>query len=165
MYYIYYIPDKKIGCTDNITRRVMKQQGYTDWALLETHSDIYVASEREIELQKKYDMPVDKIPYYKTIENSEKAWVKKRTNLQMESIKKAQPIGCVLGGKIQGKIRAEQISVSITAFTKKTKDLVGVYKSITECARQLGLHQADITHCLNPNKSQYSTKGYTFIKN
>ena len=67
-YYIYHIPGIKIGCTVNVPRR-MKQQRFTEWEHLETHTDIYEASNREIELQKEYGLPVDSIPYYQAVEN------------------------------------------------------------------------------------------------
>ena len=65
MYYIYHIPNVKIGCSSQPKRRITKQ-GYTDFEILETHDDIDVASKREIELQKEYGYPVDSIPYYKS---------------------------------------------------------------------------------------------------
>ena len=68
MYYIYYIEGKKIGVTTNIPHR-MAEQGFTEWDILETHTDIYEVSDREIELQKEYGLPVDKIPYWKSVEN------------------------------------------------------------------------------------------------
>jgi hypothetical protein len=67
MYYIYHIPDIKIGCTDNVERRV-EQQGYTNFEILEQYSDIYKASNRELALQKKYKYQIDKIPYFKSVE-------------------------------------------------------------------------------------------------
>jgi len=69
MYYIYHIPGIKVGCTTDIVTRV-KQQNFTDYEVLEEHVDIYLASEREIELQKQYGYPVDTIPYWKTIFNA-----------------------------------------------------------------------------------------------
>ncbi len=53
MYQIYHIKGIKIGCTTNVERRV-KQQGYSEYEILETHSDIKVASKREKELQSIY---------------------------------------------------------------------------------------------------------------
>ena len=53
MYYIYHIPGVKIGCTKHIQKRI-KQQGFTEFEILETHTDIDIASDREIELQKQY---------------------------------------------------------------------------------------------------------------
>jgi len=68
-YYIYHIPGVKIGCTSQLKTRLKKQR-FTEWEILETHTDIMVASAREIELQKEYGYTVDTIPYWKSIENS-----------------------------------------------------------------------------------------------
>lgn len=67
MYYIYHIPGVKIGCTNNVERRV-EQQGFTDYQILEEHIDIFKASNREIALQKKYGYTIDRIPYFKSVE-------------------------------------------------------------------------------------------------
>ena len=53
MYYLYHIPNVKIGCTNNPKRRI-KSQGYTDYEILETHDCIDTASKREKELQDEY---------------------------------------------------------------------------------------------------------------
>jgi hypothetical protein len=45
----------------------MAAQGFTEWEILEEHTDIYIASEREIELQKEYGLPVDTVPYYTSV--------------------------------------------------------------------------------------------------
>ena len=68
MYYIYHIPGVKIGCTKDLEKR-MSDQEFTEWQILETHEDIHVASDREIELQKEYNYKVDKIPYWKSLQN------------------------------------------------------------------------------------------------
>ena len=65
-YIIYHIPGVKIGCTNDLGER-MRKQGSPKYEILETHSDIYTASQREIELQKQYGYPIDKNPYYKII--------------------------------------------------------------------------------------------------
>ena len=65
-YYIYHIPGIKIGCTSQLKYR-LKRQGFTEWEILETHTDIYEASAREIQLQKDYGLPVDKMLYYQKI--------------------------------------------------------------------------------------------------
>ena len=67
-YYIYHIPGVKIGCTKDLKLR-MQQQGFTEWEILETHTDVYEASKREIQLQKEYGLPVDQIPYYLTLQH------------------------------------------------------------------------------------------------
>ena len=67
-YHIYHIPGIKIGVTNQLEKR-MSDQGFTEWEILETHTDIHEVSDREIELQKEYDLPVDKIPYWQSVEN------------------------------------------------------------------------------------------------
>jgi hypothetical protein len=66
MYYIYHVEGIKIGCTDNHEHRT-KEQGFINYEILEEHIDVYIASDREIALQKQYGLQVDKIPYWKTI--------------------------------------------------------------------------------------------------
>ena len=67
-YYIYHISGVKIGCTSDLIKR-MSDQGFTDWEILEEHTNIYEVSDREIQLQKEYGLPVDKVPYWKSVEN------------------------------------------------------------------------------------------------
>jgi sporulation protein YlmC with PRC-barrel domain len=86
MYYIYHIPGKKIGCTDNLDRRATE---YKLGALevLETHDCIYKASDRERELQAKYNYKVDSNPYWWVVQvqqpkaNSPEAIAKKKITL------------------------------------------------------------------------------------
>ena len=54
MYYIYHIPNVKIGCTNNPKKRIVKDQGYSEYEILETHDCLDTASDREIELQIQY---------------------------------------------------------------------------------------------------------------
>jgi hypothetical protein len=63
MYYIYHIPGIKIGCTTEVQYRINKQ-GFKEFEILESHEDIYKASNRERKLQKEYGLPVDKVPYF-----------------------------------------------------------------------------------------------------
>ena len=62
MYYIYHIPGIKIGCTTNINAR-MSDQGFTNWEILEEYNDGWLAGDRELQLQKEYGYPVDRIHY------------------------------------------------------------------------------------------------------
>jgi hypothetical protein len=106
-YYIYEIPGVKIGCTWNVKRRVEKAQGYTDYKILEQHTDIMEASKREIELQKHYGYKVDKLPYYKTLLSGTDEG---RSKAGIISGKKAAESGQLasirgLGGKISGKLK------------------------------------------------------------
>ena len=67
-YTIYHIPGTKIGCTSDLVRR-LRDQGFTDCEILEEHTDIYLASTRELELQAEFGLPIDKIPYWQAVQN------------------------------------------------------------------------------------------------
>ena len=67
MYYIYHIPTVKIGVSEQPKQRVANQ-GFSDYEILEEHTDIYEVSKRERELQKEYGYRVDKHPYYMVAE-------------------------------------------------------------------------------------------------
>ena len=95
-YYIYHIKGKKIGCTQNPKKRI-KDQGFTNYEILEEHTDIIVASEREMELQREYGYPVDAKPYWKTI-------------------KMPTTESCSKGGKIGGKIAGESNAINGNGF-------------------------------------------------
>jgi len=98
IYSIYHIPGIKIGCSDNPKGRVRKQ-GYTEYTILETHTDIYVASDREQELQKEYGYRVDECPYYKSIiGNKEAGKIQGDKNVASGHMQRI----CGLGGKIGG---------------------------------------------------------------
>jgi hypothetical protein len=72
MYYIYHIPGVKIGCSQNIKKRISSQK-FSHYEIIEEHVDVYIASDREIELQKQYGYPVDRIPYYESLKRITKA--------------------------------------------------------------------------------------------
>jgi hypothetical protein len=72
MYYIYHIPGVKIGCTNNLERRI-KEQKFTDYELLEQHSDKFIASNSERKLQKQYGYRVDNIQYSESLKRIKKA--------------------------------------------------------------------------------------------
>jgi hypothetical protein len=92
------------------------------------------------------------------------AWSKPRTEAQLNHMKSIQKIGCVLGGKVAGAIRKEKLRVPIAAYKKSDGSFVGEYISVADCARELNILTSDIFTCLNPNKKQFSTKGYKFVK-
>lgn len=92
MYYIYHIEGVKIGCSKNPKRRV-NQQGYTKYIILETHSNIEIASERERFLQKEYGYKLDNTLYKQTISSPTKE-------------------GLIKGGKIAGKINGLKLKNS-----------------------------------------------------
>lgn len=70
IYYIYHIPNKKIGVTTDPRLRVEKQQGYKSgqYEILLVTNDIDEVSMKEIELQKRYGYTVDR-KLYKNLNN------------------------------------------------------------------------------------------------
>lgn len=72
MFYIYHIPGVKIGCSQNIKKRI-KSQKFSHYTILEEHYDVFEASSREIQLQKQYGYKVDRIPYWMSLERITKA--------------------------------------------------------------------------------------------
>ncbi len=74
MYYLYHIPGKKIGVTNDVEGRVVNQQGY-DWnefELLAMDEDISYISNLELELQKKFGYKVDRKLYQDLFNNNTK---------------------------------------------------------------------------------------------
>ena len=68
MFYVYHIPGIKIGCTSDIIERVIKRQGYKNYEILYKTNDIEEASNKELELQTKYEYKKDNKTYKETIE-------------------------------------------------------------------------------------------------
>ena len=64
-YYIYHIPEKKIGVTCDLNKRVTEQQGYEphEYEILKETEDIEHASYLERMLQKEFGYRVDEVPY------------------------------------------------------------------------------------------------------
>lgn len=64
-YYLYHIPNKKIGVTCNLKNRVEKIQGYNkgEYEVLYETENVDDISEKEIEYQKKYGYKVDQTLY------------------------------------------------------------------------------------------------------
>ena len=105
-YYIYHIKGKKIGVSTEPKIRV-KRQGEIEFEILETHTDIYKVSDREIELQKQYGYKVDKVPYWKTYEQRKKYRTKEN---------------CSKGGKVGGKTtgaKAQKEKIGFFAHNEK----------------------------------------------
>ena len=72
MYYVYYIKGKKVGCTNNLKKRVEEQQGYTDYQILFESPDIKKASNAERYYQERLGYKVDKQTYEElTVKNKQ----------------------------------------------------------------------------------------------
>tara|TARA_R110000803_G_C11863757_1_gene307515 strand:+ start:124 stop:741 length:618 start_codon:yes stop_codon:yes gene_type:complete len=173
-FYIYLVPGVKIGCTDNVQRRVVKSQGFTEYTILEEHSDIYEASAREIKLQKQCGYPVDKIPYYKSFfrfgseagkkgaKASQPIILKKYGKEHFSKMgklgqKKSHAIVMEKYGKEHFRMMrskndahlksAEVCSVIVHQYTKDNK-FIKTYKSISAAAREYNASQSAISNCL-----------------
>jgi hypothetical protein len=187
MYLIYHIPKIKIGCSTQVNKRV-KQQGYSYFEILEEHLDIYEASKREIELQKKYGYNIDTIPYFEsynrlrknatTISASKGGKKGGETSKLLGHIQRAQKIGCVLGGKAgkgkkneysklladngHMKVMAEKAKQKLSKPILAIKNNIEVeYSSISEAGRQLDIKIPNIVNVLKSNTPR-TAKGYTF---
>ena len=69
-YYIYHVPGVKVGCTTRPKERIVKEQGFTNYQILESYDDITIASAREIELQKKMGYGRDNSSTYENSYNA-----------------------------------------------------------------------------------------------
>jgi len=63
MYYIYHIPGIKIGCTSREPAKRVKEQGYSEFEILEAYYTPGIAATRELELQKEYGYKIDNVLY------------------------------------------------------------------------------------------------------
>lgn len=72
MYYIYHIKGVKVGCTNDLKRRVEQIQGYKDYDILATTDKISHASKLEIHFQKIYNYKQDKNSYLQLMINKNK---------------------------------------------------------------------------------------------
>ena len=81
-YFIYHIFNEKIGCTNNIKRRVEKEQGCNEkeYEILFETFDLAKASAKEIELQKKYNYKQDNILYKELIKKNNMKKIESKTN-------------------------------------------------------------------------------------
>ena len=135
MFYIYHIIGKKIGCSTNPNRRV-KLQKETEFEILEIHSDIDVASKREIELQIQYGYNVDSVPYSHSY--------------------KVGKVGWKIGFDASHKNNSKPVKV----FSYATKKLIGEYPSLWNACEVLNIHQGNATSTIKGKRNH--TAGYYF---
>lgn len=67
MYYIYYVKGKKVGCTNNLKKRVEEDQGYSEdqYQVLNSTNCVATAAKMERFYQEKLGYKVDDVPYDK----------------------------------------------------------------------------------------------------
>jgi len=65
MYCIYHIPGKKIGVTNDVTNRLINEQGYSEdeFEILEMSESFNYISTREVELQEKFGYRMESVLY------------------------------------------------------------------------------------------------------
>ena len=185
MYYIYHIPGIKIGCTDNVERRI-EQQGYSNYEIIEQHFDIYDASNRELYLQKKYGYKIDKIPYFKSVEQwGAKAGTKGGKNAQKtlkesslglyskdnqlrkqwsklgnDAIKKkyGKEYYSNIAKLSNGAENGKKYSSKPIIQYDKNNNFIKEYKSIKDASRETGISWVAISNCLR--KKTKTSGGY-----
>lgn len=165
-YYIYHIPNKKIGCTMYPKHRIKKAQKYENYEILEIHTDIKIAADREIELQKQYGYTVDKRRYDCIDFNAcRKGGLKANKN-------KKEYFGGKYGGgnrknmlevaKIGRKVVQERHGIKIEAFDFETNKFIGIYPSITQAAKQLNCSEYGVHMVINGIRKKH--KNFFFKK-
>jgi len=85
-YFIYHIPGIKIGVTQNIKHRIVTTQKFTEYEILEEHTNAKEVSKREKILQAQYGYPVDKIEYWKTLRWQKKSQTSKAQKKRVANI-------------------------------------------------------------------------------
>jgi hypothetical protein len=119
VYYIYHIPNVKIGCSTNPQRRVTRQ-GYSDYEILEEHTCIDIASDREQQLQKKYGYTVDCVSYSKT-----HSTLKQRTS----ALKKIGHYKRMVEASVS------KTKKGVVMLDKETKEPIKEFDSVADAAR------------------------------
>ena len=182
MYYIYHIKEVKIGCTDNVERRI-QQQGFSNYEILEEHFDIFIASNRELALQKEYGYKVDSIPYFKSVEqwgakagriggkNAQKTLKKLKVGLYSNDKEKRNEWATLGYQAVLQKYGKEHHSNmakkadrtnALLASSKpiiqldKNNNVIREYKSIMDASRDTGILFVAISNCL---RSKSKTSG------
>jgi len=93
-FYIYEVPGVKIGCSTEPLKRTKYGQGFASYIILEKHTDVFIASERERVLQKEKGYKLDKAPYFISLLHRLK-WV---NSLSTEQKREAGIKGGSVGG-------------------------------------------------------------------
>ena len=162
MYYIYHIPNYvwkdgrigKIGCTTNLKERVKKQQGYTDYEILEEHTCIDTVSKRELELQEEYGYPIDTVPYKKVYhqrKNTSSLEARTKGGITQGNINKKNGHIYKLGKQNveSGKLHiARQLAIKVCSVPvlqyDKEGNFIKEWESQASAARYYGIYQGNI---------------------
>ena len=173
-YSIYHIPGIKIGCSYRVDERV-KEQGYTQYEVLETHTDIDVASIREKVLQKEYGLEEKfiKTDYKQQIEfgkagqlatkgkpgKGAKTQIKNKIGIFGYSKDERLAIN-TKANIIRARISANKRKRPVNVYDYKTGVYITRFNSILEATYEYNLSNGNIHSVLNGSRNH--TKGYTF---
>jgi hypothetical protein len=161
-YYIYHIPGVKIGCTNNIERRVVKQQGFTEYEILEIHTDDKIASIREKELQKQYGLEElnvktdysQQVRFAKAGRDACKGKPNKGTQRQIKNkigifgYSKEERLALnTKANIIRAQKSAEKRMKPVIVFDYKSDRYIGEWKSIQSASIELKACNLDATIC------------------
>ncbi len=169
MYYIYHIPNVKIGCSTNPKKRV-ERQGYTQFEILETHTDIYKAAKREKELQNEYgyveeNIHTDYVQHYEYGKKGREAakglgaQTQIKNKIGMFGYSKEERLELnTIANIIRAKISAEKRSKPVLVYEYKTNKFIGEWKAIKYAAVELKANNlsATITGERNHSKGYYA---------
>ena len=146
MYYIYHIPNVKIGCTKNPNRRV-KQQGYTEFEILEQYEDIDIASKRELELQEQYGYKKDYTSYSKSIQGYDVEKVRKagKASATKQWLKNREEL--IKRSKLSKSILIEKYGQEIIQYDLDG-NFIKEWKGMKEAARTLNIKPPNLTATL-----------------
>ena len=86
MFYIYHINNVKIGCTNNLKKRVEKVQGYKDYKVLAVTDNLNKASQLEIYYQKLFGYKQDINSYLQLMINKNKKSMDKKIHVTKRTL-------------------------------------------------------------------------------
>jgi hypothetical protein len=157
IFYIYEIPGVKVGCTTNMERRQKQQRDKGEMILLESHTDIDKATERERELQLEKGYPVDLSTYANSYKNGKTiCQTKENIKKRVKSHGYTSLFKPVNAYKVTSKLRGKYgVEITSKKFLKR-------FDSIKQCAEELNLLSCDINNVCRPASICTTLKGYTF---
>jgi len=161
-YFIYHIPGIKIGVSNNPKTRT-KVQGFSEYEILEEHTNAKEVSKRERILQAQYGYPVDKIEYWKTLKMQKKATTKKvrkkaiaNTDYQAFQAKKVANTDWVARVKKCDWERYSQIMSKPVNQYDKQNNFIKTFNSIKlACEEVKGFDANIIACCKGKQKTSY----------
>lgn len=86
MYYIYHIKGVKVGCTNDLKRRVEQIQGYKEYDVLASTDNLTHASKLEIHFQEVLNYKKDKNSYLQLMINKNKKTMDKMIHVTLRTI-------------------------------------------------------------------------------